>query len=106
MPSPPAPRQMLQELGDLKNKTRQTIQPLSHSQLQPEGWSGIEVDAFFNALYEHPMEMNGLASVIRTKSPQQVRDTSSSFPTLPCGQSLPCLKRTLLAGTDKRGVVK
>lgn len=63
---------MQQELADLKNKTRQTIQPLSHSQLQPEGWSSVEVDAFFNALYEHSMEMNGLASVIRTKNAEQV----------------------------------
>ena len=65
-------RLMQQELADLKNKTRQTIQPLSHSQLQPEGWSGAEVDSFFNALYAHPMDMNGLASVIVSKNPQQV----------------------------------
>ena len=32
-----------QELNDMKNRTRHTIQPLSYSQLQPEGWTAQEV---------------------------------------------------------------
>jgi len=64
--------EMQRELGGLKHRTRQTIQPLSHSQLQPEGWNAAEVDAYFNGLNEHQMQAAGLAAAIGSKSAQQV----------------------------------
>ena len=42
----------------MQGRTRQTIQPLSHSQLQPEGWTATEVETFFNGLNEHHMQVH------------------------------------------------
>jgi hypothetical protein len=47
----------LQELTLIKERTSATIQPLSKSQLLPEGWSPQEVDTFFNGLNEHQMQV-------------------------------------------------
>jgi hypothetical protein len=41
----------------IKERTNATIQPLSKSQLLPDGWSPQEVDTFFNGLNEHQMQV-------------------------------------------------
>lgn len=43
----------------IKERTNATIQPLSKSQLLPDGWSPQEVDTFFNGLNEHQMQVDG-----------------------------------------------
>ena len=49
---------LLQELAMIKERTNATIQPLSKSQLLPDGWSPQEVDTFFNGLNEHQMQVH------------------------------------------------
>jgi hypothetical protein len=83
----------------IKDRTNATIQPLSKSQLLPDGWSPQEVDTYFNGLNEHQMQVfnaikqmtchtilqvysydvrepqvAALSTAIGTKSPQQVSD--------------------------------
>ena len=41
----------------IKERTSATIQPLSKSQLLPDGWTSQEVDTFFNALNQHEMQV-------------------------------------------------
>ena len=65
---------MEKELAMIKDRTNATIQPLSKSQLLPDGWSPQEVETFFNGLNEHQMQAAPLAAAITTKSAQQVHD--------------------------------
>jgi hypothetical protein len=57
----------------IKERTNATIQPLSKSQLLPDGWSPQEVDTFFNGLNEHQMQVTKCCGCSFAASPVRTR---------------------------------
>eukprot|EP00960_Hanusia_phi_P041756 755143-Hanusia_phi.AAC.2 len=71
--------QLQQELNDMKNRTRHTIQPLSYSQLQPEGWTAQEMSVGGCHICCHPLWNSFFRSCPICRNPD-FASTDSTFP--------------------------